>query len=115
MSFSFKVTINPPTKILAAIKFGQFMMDQSVLKDSNYYVPMDESFLAKSALIHSSVGKGRLVWQTPYAKKLYYNPQYNFSEDKNPNAQGLWFEAAKAQNNDRWVKEALKAVKSKLV
>jgi Minor capsid protein len=78
-----------------AFKKGQYMLDNQVLKDSNYYAPQDQRFLIKSSILHSDLGNGKIVWQTPYAKRLYYNPQYNFSKDKNPNARGLWFEYAK--------------------
>ena len=31
-----------------------------------------------------------LRFSTPYARRLYYHPEYNFRQDKNPNAQGMW-------------------------
>jgi hypothetical protein len=31
-----------------------------------------------------------LVFEGPYARRLYYHPEYNFSHAENPNAQGLW-------------------------
>ena len=37
-------------------------------------------------------GKVSLVSQTPYARRLYYHPEYNFSTTENPNAQGKWLE-----------------------
>jgi hypothetical protein len=33
-----------------------------------------------------------LSYNTPYARRLYYNPQYNFRMDKNTNARGKWLE-----------------------
>lgn len=33
-----------------------------------------------------------LSYNTPYARRLYYNPQYNFRTDKNTNARGKWLE-----------------------
>lgn len=33
-----------------------------------------------------------LVTQTPYARRLYYHPEYNFWKKYNPNAQGRWLE-----------------------
>lgn len=30
------------------------------------------------------------VGDTPYARRLYFHPEYNFQDAKNPNAQGLW-------------------------
>ena len=37
-------------------------------------------------------GEVRVVTDTPYARRMYYHPEYNFQKDKNPNAGGLWFE-----------------------
>lgn len=33
----------------------------------------------------------QLVNEGPYARRLYYHPEYNFRHDKNKNAQGMWF------------------------
>ena len=33
----------------------------------------------------------QLVNEGPYARRLYYHPEYNFRQDKNENAQGMWF------------------------
>lgn len=40
----------------------------------------------------SNKGKVQIIHDTPYARRLYYNPQYNFNQDKNPNARGEWWE-----------------------
>jgi Minor capsid protein len=87
-----------------AIKAGQKQLDQEVLKGSNYFIPKDTGELERSGVRASQIGKGKIVWDTPYARRLYYNPQYNFSRDSNPNAQGLWFEAAKARFFSDWVR-----------
>lgn len=34
-----------------------------------------------------------IVFDTPYARRLYWHPEYNFRTDKNINAQGLWMQA----------------------
>ena len=39
-----------------------------------------------------SDGLVRLVTSTPYARRLYYHPEYNFSTYENPNARGKWYE-----------------------
>ncbi len=36
--------------------------------------------------------KAKIVSDTPYARRLYFHPEYNFQKDKNPNAGGQWFE-----------------------
>lgn len=40
----------------------------------------------------SSRGTVSLVHSTPYARRLYFHPEYNFNKDENPNAKGKWFE-----------------------
>ena len=40
----------------------------------------------------SSKGKVQLVTSTPYARRLYFHPEYNFQTEENPNAKGHWFE-----------------------
>src|SRR5690625_3517691 len=88
-----------------ANKAAQMQLDQDVLKDSNYYIPKAIGTLEGSGVRASKIGKGELVWDTAYARRLYFNPQYNFSKDKNPNARGLWFEAAKANKKKGWLDE----------
>lgn len=81
---------------------AQFILDEQVVKDSNDFAPMDDGYLIGSSLEHTVFGSGEVTWKMPYARRLYYNPQYNFSKDSNPNAQGLWFEAAKALHVHDW-------------
>ena len=40
----------------------------------------------------SSSGKVSLVSSTPYARRLYFHPEYHFHTDENPNAKGKWYE-----------------------
>ncbi|MCU7380973.1 MAG: hypothetical protein SOR93_03650 [Clostridiales Family XIII bacterium] len=37
-------------------------------------------------------GKVSLVSTTPYARRLYYHPEYDFKTDENPFARGEWYE-----------------------
>lgn len=36
--------------------------------------------------------KVSIVSDTPYARRLYFHPEYRFKKDNNKNAGGLWFE-----------------------
>ena len=36
-------------------------------------------------------GKVELISSTPYARRLYYHPEYNFQTHENPNAGGEWY------------------------
>lgn len=40
----------------------------------------------------SSKGEVSLVSSTPYARRLYFHPEYNFKKNENPNAKGEWYE-----------------------
>ena len=40
----------------------------------------------------SKSGTVSIVSQTPYARRLYFHPEYNFQTKDNPNAQGKWYE-----------------------
>lgn len=40
----------------------------------------------------SNQGKVSIVSSTPYARRLYYHPEYNFQHTENPNANGKWLE-----------------------
>src|SRR5690554_5567507 len=101
-------------KISKVVQKAHFTLDQQVLKDSNNYAPMDTGNLINSSINASKIGDGQLIWDTPYAKRLYYNPQYNFSKDKNPNAGGLWFERAKSKHQRDWEEAARRAVRGRL-
>ena len=49
--------------------------------------------------------KGRIVIgnDKPYARRLYFHPEYKFRTDKNPNAGGLWFEPYISGNKKNFV------------
>lgn len=86
------------------LSMGQVVLDEQALKDSNRYAPEDVGDLIQSGIRNTDFGSGSLKWDTEYARKLYYNPQYQFSKDKNPMAGGLWFERAKAAKLPIWIR-----------
>lgn len=88
----------------------QVVLDEQVLKDSNNFIPKDSGNLEESGILATDPGKGEVVWDTPYAKRLYWHPEYDFSKDSNPNARGAWFESAKSMYLKDWIK-ALEKVK----
>lgn len=38
----------------------------------------------------SAKGKVTIAFNTPYARRLYYHPEFNFKKAENPNAKGRW-------------------------
>ena len=89
-------------KIERRLDNSQKFIDFQIIKDSNFYCPEDVGTLQDSALLASDIGSGVLEWNTPYAQPMYYGEGFNFSKDKNPNAQAKWFEAAKAAKKKEW-------------
>lgn len=60
-------------------------------------------------------GKVSIVSDTPYARRLYMHPEYNFRKDKNKNAGGEWFEPyIKGNKKDFAKKKFAKIMKGKL-
>lgn len=62
---------------------------------TNAVTPKQTGELERSAFIDNSKskqGKSKLVYDTPYARRVYFHPEQNFRTDKNANAQGKWLE-----------------------
>ena len=54
--------------------------DTGTMQNENTFIDDSEINDYKISLVH----------QSPQARRLYFNPQYNFRQDKNKNAQGKW-------------------------
>lgn len=59
-------------------------------------IPFDTGNLQnRSMFVNDSkkkIGIVTLCYDTPYARRLYFHPEFNFQKTKNPNAGALWFE-----------------------
>jgi hypothetical protein len=57
-------------------------------------VPRDTGNLQNEAFTvdtsNQSGGVVTLRFTAPYARRLYFHPEYHFNREKNPNAQGEW-------------------------
>ncbi len=102
------------SNVMRATEKAQFALDEQVLKDSNFYIPKDTGELERSGIRFSRPGEGHIEWNTPYARRLFYNPQYNFSKQPNPNSSGLWFEEAKARHVSDWARIVERTIKDNL-
>lgn len=105
------------------------IVGQQVIKDTAPFAPA----LTGSLTIRTRLDGNKIIYPGPYARFLYYgkvmvDPQTGstfapkggtkvltnrdlvFSKAMHPQAQSHWFEASKAQNLDKWVRIAKKAV-----
>lgn len=58
-------------------------------------IPRDSGNLQENTFCdYSRSGSGivQIVSQNPYARRLYYHPEYNFSTAENTNARGRWYD-----------------------
>lgn len=106
MSVKFQIDARAiKVKIDAAWETGLEMLSSQILKDCNRFCKEDTGMLIISSYIHSDLKKGRLVWQTPYAARQYYEIQTAY-KDVNSNASWRWCEVAKGQYKDVWGRQA---------
>ncbi len=78
----------------AAVKALPLTMEAMKTEINNMQVvPKETGNLEESAVTGAENSRGYLSYNTPYARRLYYNPQFNFRTDKNPNAQGRWLDS----------------------
>ena len=82
----------------------QARWDDIVKNGMRKYVPHDQGLLESSADINTILGSGEIIYRTPYARRLHYNPQYNFQGA--PTRGGRWAE--------RWADDNVKAAAAEL-
>ena len=65
------------------------VVQAQVMPRDSGHLQNDSTFVDYS---QSKSGTVSLVSQTPYARRLYFHPEYNFRTVENENAQGKWLE-----------------------
>lgn len=98
--FSFKTLILNPKQVLTDHKLDkggevQKFIDSECLRLSEGKMPKDTGALIQSGIVNTQVGSGKVKWVTPYARRLYYHPEYEFSQS--PERGAYWFERMKQQ------------------
>lgn len=116
--------------IAAACSKAEHVLAQQVMKDTTPFVPA----LTGSLTQHARVIGSEVIYPGPYARFLYYGKvmvdpatgstyapkggtkvitdrNLVFNRAMHPQAQSHWFETSKAQNLEKWVRVADKAVK----
>lgn len=90
---SIKITRNMPAiqmKVKAGTEAMTIAVTEAVIQYGNVYVREDQGTLKNSALIASRPKDGVAIWDTPYAKRVYYTGTP--SKDVNPDASLMWAE-----------------------
>lgn len=120
-------------KLAEASTKGEHAVAIQVQKDTSPYVP----FLTGSLDQRTRVDGSQIIYPGPYARYLYYgklmvdpatgssyatkgttkvltDKNLVFNKASHANAQAHWFEASKAENLEKWIRVADKAVKRDL-
>lgn len=77
-------------------------LSEEILADCNEYCKEDQHGLINSSLIHSKPQEGKLIWETPYAKRQYWEIQTSLT----PGRTWKWCETAKRKWKKRWAELA---------
>lgn len=131
MSVNIVVDINANEisgNINTAIQHAIPEFTEYILGSSNDYCPLVEAGLFHSSSYSTDVDSGKLIWNTPYARYLYYGvlmvgengaawarsgekkhiavPEkaLTYNQSSHPQAQALWFEKAKDVHIKEWEK-----------
>lgn len=134
MSLKFTVNSSGMEAIKEQLALGrskaEHIVAQQVAKDTVPFVPALTGSLTQRTRVEDS----KVIYPGPYARFLYYgklmvdpitgssyapkggtkvltDKNLVFSQAMHPQAQAHWFEASKAQNLEKWVRVADKAVK----
>lgn len=86
---------------------------EAILSDikTSAVVPKDTGELERSGFVDlSKISEGitSINFDTQYARRLYYHPEYNFRKDKNINAQGKWMQSYVDGDNKEFVIDTYK-------
>lgn len=82
----------------------QQFIDSECLRLCDKKIPKDTGALIQSGIINTRVGSGQVIWRTPYARRLYYHPEYNFNQS--PERGAYWFDRMRTQYKKQILKGA---------
>ena len=110
---SVKIKIDPnqcAAKVQGAWDKGLFVLSSQVLGDCNQFVKVDQHTLESSSYAASQLSDGKLVWNTPYAKRQYWEIKTSLT----PGRTWKWCETAKRKFKADWQKLAERLLRSNL-
>lgn len=97
-------------KVESAWQKGLYTLSNEILADCNQYCKEDTGMLIASSNTHSIPEKGKLIWETPYAKRQYWEIRTSLT----PGRTWKWCETAKRKHKSAWQKLAEKGLRENL-
>lgn len=108
-----RIKIDPnrcAAKVMGAWDKQLYALSGQILQDCNRYCKEDSNTLISSSYAASELGKGRLVWDTKYAKRQYFEIKTSLT----PGRTWKWCETAKRKFKEIWRKQAEKGLRDNL-
>ena len=108
-----KINIDPnqiAAKVQGAFNKGLYALSAQILADCNEFCKEDQHTLIDSSLEQSKLGEGKLIWDTEYAKRQYWEIKTSLT----PGRTWKWCETAKRKHKDTWRRIAEKALRENL-
>ena len=108
-----KINISPDqveAKVMTAWNKGLAALSEEILADCNEYCKEDQHTLINSSLAHSRPAEGKLIWETPYARRQYWEIRTSLT----PGRTWKWCETAKRKQKARWNRLAERGLKGNL-
>ena len=93
------------TRITNTFNSNIGLLASEVLNDCNQYCKEDTGMLIASSYVHSKLDEGKLIWQTPYARRQYWAIR-TAVKTGNPGAPWRGCEASKQRHKARWERQA---------
>ncbi|MED4080102.1 minor capsid protein [Halalkalibacterium halodurans] len=85
------------------IKRGRYALSNQALSDTEQFVPMKEGSLRITG--HMNGDGTELIWNTPYAARLFYVPMFNYTT---PGTGPRWDMKAKRMFMSDWINAFVK-------
>lgn len=85
----------------------QKLIDAEIIRRCDPKVPFRTGALKDSAQTSTAIGSGVIVYNTPYARRMFYNPQYHFNGA--PERGAFWAQRMWAEDGDDIVRMAAEA------
>lgn len=108
-----RINIDPNqcgVRVMTAWKEGLFALSSQILGDCNQYVKIDQHTLESSSYVASQLSEGKLIWDTPYAKRQYWEIKTSLT----PGRTWKWCEAAKRKYGKEWKRIAERGLRENL-
>ena len=85
-----------------ATEKARYLVSEQVLADCNRHARRDTGELIRSSRMYSDTRAGVLVWDTPYAKRVYFEGVPNTTTNHNPEAVLMWCDYAYDRYHEDW-------------